>query len=271
MVDWQQYGQEAVDVVVAYAPRFLAAVLVLVIGLWLANVAVSVIVSAMQRRDLDTSLRRFLKSFLGIAFKILVFITVISMLGVQMTSFVAILGAAGLAVGLALQGSLANFAGGVLILTFKPFEVGDFIEVDDFSGTVHAIQIFSTVLHTVDNKEVVIPNAELSNNAITNYSGLDTRRADVSVGISYDADIQEARDVLLDVADAHENVHDEPAPKVVVTELAGSSVNLSLRCWTDASVCRSTEFDLTEQVKVALDEAGIGIPYPQLDLHLFEM
>jgi small conductance mechanosensitive channel len=200
--------------------------------------------------------------------KVLVYITALGMLGIEMTSFIAILGAAGLAVGLALQGSLSNFAGGVLILFFKPFKVGDFIERGSESGTVERIDILHTILNTPQNQTIVVPNGQLANSPVINYSDKETRQARFAVGISYGSDIKKAREVILRVLNSDERLLAEPAPVVVLTELADSSLNLSARAWTKNSDYWSFFWENLEKIKEELDKEGIEIPFPQRDVHI---
>lgn len=224
----------------------------------------------LNKSNVDPSLAGFLKGIVSILLKVLVYITALGMLGVEMTSFIAILGAAGLAVGLALQGSLANFAGGVLILFFKPFKVGDFIERGSESGTVEQIDILHTKLKTPNNQVIVIPNGQLSNSAVTNYSANETRRAVFSVGISYDDDIKKAREVILDVINKDERTLKDPEPIVVLTGLGDSSLNLSVRAWSLTSDHWSYFWDNLEAIKEALDANDIEMPYPQRDVHIIK-
>jgi small conductance mechanosensitive channel len=197
-------------------------------------------------------------------------ISIASMVGVETTSFIAILGAAGLAIGLALQGSLANFAGGVLILILKPFKVGDFIEGGGHSGTVHEIQVFYTFLTTPTGQEIIIPNAQLSNNSVTNYSYHDTRRLDMTFGIGYGDDIDKAKKIISDLANAEKRFLDEKGITIFVEALADSSVNIRMRAWTSNDDYWGVLNGFNELIKKAFDEAGVGIPYPQMDLHLVE-
>ncbi len=201
--------------------------------------------------------------------KVLLVISVVSMLGVQMTSFIAMLGAAGLAVGLALQGSLANFAGGVLLLLFKPFKVGDFIEAQSFTGTVNAIQVFNTVLKTPDNKTIVIPNGNLSNGAITNFTAEKNRRVEWNFGIGYADDLKKAKEILTQLVKSDSRILNEPESLVAISELGDSSVNFVVRAWVKLEDYWSVNFDMKEKVKLTFDEQGISIPFPQRDVHVY--
>lgn len=248
--------------------KLLLALLLLVVGLWVIRRIVAVVTAALERGPADITLTRFFTSVTSIGLKTLLFISVISTLGVATTSFVAALGAAGLAVGLALQGSLSNFAGGVLILLFRPFRIGDYIEGQGVGGTVRDIQIFHTHLTTSDNKRVVVPNGPLANNNITNYSAEPTRRVDFVFGIGYSDDLRQAKAVLERLFEADARVLSDPELLVVVSNLGASSVDLTVRAWVNKDDYWPLKFDLTEQVKLAFDAEGISIPFPQTDVHL---
>lgn len=266
----QSYSDQAIQLAMTYGPQLLMAIITLVIGLWIIKFIVRIADKAMTRAKLELSLQRFLASFIGIILKVLLIISVASMVGIATTSFIAILGAAGLAVGLALQGSLANFAGGVLILLFKPFKVGDFIDAQGYMGTVHAIQIFNTILKTPDNKTIIIPNGPLSNGSMTNFSTEPTRRVDMTFGIGYEDDIAKAKSVLNRLVTEESRVLKEPAFQIVVGELGESSVNFTVRVWCNASDYWGIYFDMQEKVKYAFDKEGISIPFPQRDVHLYQ-
>lgn len=250
--------------------NILLALVLLVVGLWLIRRVVALVSAGLERGPADATLTRFFTSITSIGLKTLLFISVISTLGVATTSFVAALGAAGLAVGLALQGSLSNFAGGVLILLFRPFRIGDYIEGQGVGGTVRDIQIFHTHLTTPDNKRVVVPNGPLANNNITNYSAETTRRVDFVFGIGYDDNLGQAKDVLERLFAADDRVLADPALLVVVSNLGASSVDLTVRAWVKKDDYWPLKWELTEQAKLAFDEAGISIPYPQTDVHLHQ-
>nr|WP_017678989.1 mechanosensitive ion channel domain-containing protein [Pseudomonas chengduensis] len=254
-------------VVLEYSGKLTLAVITLLIGWWLISRLTSSIESMLAARKVDRALSSFIGSLVSIVLRILLLISVASMIGVETTSFIAMIGAAGLAIGLALQGSLANFAGGVLIMLFRPFRAGDWIEAQGVSGSVDSIQIFHTTLKTGDNKVVIVPNGSLSNGHITNYSREPRRRADINIGIDYSSDIKKAREVLLEIAQ-DPRVHVEPAPVVFVTGLGDSAVNLSLRVWVATGDFWPVTFSFTEQAKERLTEAGIGIPFPQRVVHL---
>ena len=254
-------------VVLEYSGKLTLAVITLLIGWWLISRLTSSIGRLLEARKVDRALSSFIGSLVSIVLRILLLISVASMIGVETTSFIAMIGAAGLAIGLALQGSLANFAGGVLIMLFRPFRAGDWIEAQGVSGSVDSIQIFHTTLKTADNKVVIVPNGSLSNGHITNYSREPRRRADINIGIDYSSDIRKAREVLLEIAQ-DPRVHLDPAPVVFVTGLGESAVNLSLRVWVATGDFWPVTFSFTEQAKERLTEAGIGIPFPQRVVHL---
>lgn len=254
-------------VVLEYSGKLTLAVITLLIGWWLISRLTSSIESMLAARKVDRALSSFIGSLVSIVLRILLLISVASMIGVETTSFIAMIGAAGLAIGLALQGSLANFAGGVLIMLFRPFRAGDWIEAQGVSGSVDSIQIFHTTLKTGDNKVVIVPNGSLSNGHITNYSREPRRRADINIGIDYSSDIKRAREVLLEIAQ-DPRVHVDPAPVVFVTGLGDSAVNLSLRVWVATGDFWPVTFEFTELAKERLTEAGIGIPFPRRVVHL---
>ena len=264
----QNYWQSAIDLLLAYVPKLILALIVLLIGLWLIGRLLKVMDGALERAGMDVSLASFMHSLAGMVLKVLLLISVASMIGIATTSFVAVLGAAGLAIGLALQGSLANFAGGVLILLFKPFRVGDFIEAQGVSGSVREIHIFNTLIHTPDNKVIIVPNGALSNNVITNYSRESKRRVDFLFSIGYQDDIQAAKALIASLINADPRIDKDPEPLIAVSELAASSVNLTVRVWTDASNLSSVRYDLLEAVKTSFDANGISIPFPQTDVNL---
>ncbi|MEM7077661.1 MAG: mechanosensitive ion channel domain-containing protein [Pseudomonadota bacterium] len=264
----QKYTDQIIEKAIDAAPGILLAILFLIIGLWVIGRVVKLLEAGLQRSQTDATLAKFLTSLVSIILKALLFISAASMVGVETTSFVAILGAAGLAIGLALQGSLSNFAGGVLILLFRPYKVGDFVEAQGVSGSVAEIQIFNTVLLTPDNKRIIVPNGAISNGIITNYSAEPKRRIDFVFGIGYDDDIALAKQTLMEIFSADERIHADPAPFVVLSELADSSVNFTCRVWADAGDYWGIYFDTTEAVKVTFDAKGLSIPYPQSDVHL---
>ncbi|WP_445937606.1 mechanosensitive ion channel family protein [Pseudomonas sp.] len=256
-------------VVLEYSGKLTLALITMLIGWWLIGRLTSSVGRLLNMRQIDRVLSSFICSLVGIVLKVLLLVSVASMIGVETTSFIAVIGAAGLAIGLALQGSLANFAGGVLIMLFRPFRAGDWIEAQGVSGSVDSIQIFHTTLKTADNKVVIVPNGSLSNGHITNYSREPKRRADINLGIDYSSDIKQAREVLLEIA-KDPRVHADPAPVVFVTGLGDSAINVSLRVWVDTPNFWPVTFAFTEQAKERLSEAGIGIPFPQRVVHLVQ-
>ncbi len=256
-------------VALQYGAQVTLALLTFLFGWWLINTLTAKVSSLLQRRQVDPTLHGFIGSLASVVLKVLLLVSVASMIGVETTSFIAVIGAAGLAIGLALQGSLANFAGGVLILLFRPIRVGEWIEAQGIAGTVNSIQIFHTVLKTGDNKTVVVPNGALSNGHITNFSREPRRRADINIGIDYSSDIKLARQILLEIAE-DPRVLREPEPVVFVTGLGDSSVNLSLRVWVATADFWPVTFSFTEQAKERLTAAGVGIPFPQRVVHLVQ-
>ncbi len=268
--DFSALAKEYVEKFIDFLPDLVAAILILAIGWWITNVIVRYIKNLLKKRDYDLALQSFLANIVSWALKILVFITAITQVGVETTSFIAIIGAAGLAIGLALQGSLANFAGGVLIILLKPFKIGDWIETQGVSGSVKEISLFYTKLNTFGNQLAVIPNGEVSNNKVINYTVEGKRKDAITIGISYDADIKQAKDILLDIMNSQEGIMKDPEPQVVVTELADNSVNLSARFWATNEDFWGCHWYTIETAKVRLDEAEIGIPYPQRDVHFYD-
>lgn len=264
----EELSEFLTGLVVTYGLKVVGAIVTLIIGLWIIKIIVKSLARIMEKREVDPSLRGFINSLTGIMLKVMLGITVISMLGIQMTSFVAILGAAGLAVGMALSGTLQNFAGGVMILFFKPFKVGDFIEAQGYMGTVSEIQIFITILKTPDNKTIIIPNGGLSTGSLINFSTEATRRVDFSFGIAYGDSYDKAKEVLLKIIQADARIMKDPEPFIVLGELGDSSVNITVRVWAKSSDYWGVKFDMNEQVYKEFDKNGISIPFPQLDVHL---
>lgn len=262
-------SEEYLEKFIGFLPDLLGAILWLVIGWWLIKIFVRYLRKFFNKRNHDPALTKFLLNLTNGILLVLLLISVVGMLGIETTSFIAILGAAGLAIGLALQGSLSNFAGGVLILLLKPFKLGDWIEVNGISGSVKDISMFYTRLNTFGNQLAIIPNGELSNENIINYSAENTRRDAITIGISYDSNIKLAKDVLLELLKEQENILEDPAPAVVVTELADSSVNLSVRFWAKIEDFWDCHWYTIEEAKIRLEAAGVSIPFPQRDVHLF--
>jgi len=224
----------------------------------------------MQAQDVDVTLQTFVANLVRMVLLVFVIIAAISALGIQTTSFIAILGAAGLAIGLALQGSLSNFASGVLIVMFRPYKVGDFVEAAGISGVVEEVQILTTVLKTGDNKKVIVPNGQIMDSVITNYSANDQRRVDMVVGVSYDDDLDKVRSTLEQLVAADERILDDPACTIAVSALADSSVNFVVRPWVKSADYWGVMFDLTEAIKKRFDKEGISFPFPQRDVHLYK-
>ena len=252
-----------------YGPPLLLAIVTLVIGWWIIKWLTRLFVKIMDKREVDPGLKSFLKSMVSILLKIMLIISIAGMVGIETTSFIAILGAAGLAVGLALSGTLQNFAGGVMILLFKPFKVGDFIEAKGHMGSVREIQIFNTILKTPDNKTIIIPNAQIANDSMVNFSTEEERRVDLSFGISYSDDIDKAKGIIQDIVQADSRILNEPdKPFIAVSELADSSVNIVVRLWANASDYWGIYFDMHEKVKKTFDAKGVSFPFPQMDVHL---
>ena len=263
-----QLWTQVQDVIAAWGLKVIAALAILIIGRWIAMMVRRGVRRMMEKSGADPIIIGFVTSITYIALLAFVVIAALGQLGIQTTSFIAILGAAGLAVGLALQGSLANFAAGFLMIIFRPFRVGDFIEGAGVAGVVESIQIFTTTLRTGDNKTIIIPNAKLSGDNIINYSAKETRRVDMTVGVAYDADLSKVKHVLNDIIAKESRIHADPAPQVAVAELADSSVNFVVRVWTNTADYWGVKCDITETIKNRFDEEGIGIPFPQHDIHI---
>ncbi len=261
---------QAYELGLAYAPKLALSVLTLLVGLWIISGISKLVKSSMDRSKVDPTLIPFMGSLVSWILKVLLFISVASMVGIATTSFVAVLGAAGLAVGLALQGSLANFAGGVLIMIFKPYKVGDLIESQGHLGVVKEVQIFNTILLSPQSKRIIIPNGATSNGSVVNYTVEGLIRVDLSVGVSYDADIDQTKAVLMDVLTSNNQVLQEPAPFVGLSEMADSSVNFVVRPHCLPEHYWDVYFGVNEAVKKALDKNAIAIPFPQRDVHLIQ-
>lgn len=266
----ERFIQELPEKALHLGTRIVLSAIVLFIGVQLIKVVRRLVKKSLERGSADQGVIQFIDSFLKFSLYVVLLITIASGFGLDAASILALLGSAGVAIGLAIQGSLANFVGGVLILMLKPFKVGDYIKEDTNGneGTVISIELFYTKLTTVDNRVIVLPNGTLANSSLTNVTACDSRRLDLKVGISYDADIRQAKEVLQKVLEEDEGVLKAKEHFVYVDELAESSVNLGIRCWFSMDGYWQDKWRLTENVKYALDEAGIGIPYPQMDLHL---
>lgn len=268
-IDLKQLWSDTQTLAMDFGIDIIAAIAIFVIGRWIIKVLTGGLRRLMERAEVEPTLVTFLVNITRIILLIFVVLAAISQLGVQTTSVIAVLGAAGLAVGLALQGSLSNFAAGVLIIVFRPYKVGDYIEAAGVGGTVEALQIFNTVLRTPDNKRVIVPNSQITDGVITNYSANDTRRVDMEFGIGYGDDIDKAREVIQSVVDADERILKDPAVQIAVKALADSSVNFVVRPWVSTSDYWGVYFDVTERVKKRFDEEGISIPFPQRDVHIY--
>ena len=258
------------ELLTIYGLKVIAAVVVFVVGRWIAKGLTKFAENVMNKKQVDPTIVSFVANMTYIALLVFVVLAALGQLGIQTTSFIAVIGAAGLAIGLALQGSLANFAAGFLMLIFRPFKVGDYIEGAGTAGTVEAIQIFTTQLRTPDNKTVIIPNGALTADNIINYSTKGTRRIDLVFGIGYGDDIDHAKTVIMEVLDKEERILEDPATTIGVIELADSSVNFAVRPWVRADDYWSVYFNLTENIKKSFDSRGISIPFPQRDVHMYE-
>lgn len=268
MEEINKYFQLGLDYAIEYGIQIAGATVVLIIGLWIIKKVTKATRLVMEKRNIDESLRPFLISLMASILKALLVISVMGMVGIQMTSFIAILGAAGLAVGMALSGTLQNFAGGVMILIFKPFKANDFIEAQGHMGIVKEIQIFNTILTTVDNKTIIIPNGGLSTSSMTNFSTQETRRVDFIFGIGYGDDLKKAKNIILEIANKDKRVQQDPEPFARLSELGDSSVNITTRLWVNAADYWDVYFDTMEEVYEQFNTQGINIPFPQMDVHV---
>ena len=268
------FGEGAVDqvyqAITLHGLKFLAALAIFVVGRWIAKWFAGLSEKAMIRMEADPTLIGFVRKLVYVMLLTFVIMAAIAQLGIQTTSFIAVLGAAGFAIGLALQGSLANFAAGVLLIIFRPFKVGDFVEAAGISGVVEALQIFTTTLRTGDNKTIIVPNGQIGSSIIINYSTKDTRRVDLTFGVGYGDDLDHVRNVIKQVLDADDRILDDPSYTIVVAELADSSVNFAVRPWVKSDDYWPVFFDLNEAVKKRFDKEGISIPYPQQDVYIHQ-
>jgi small conductance mechanosensitive channel len=269
-MEWSDLMEKVYTLLTLYGLRVISAIAIIVIGRWVAKGITRIIERLMQKRKVDETLVSFVSNLGYVAMLAFVIIAALNKLGIQTASFIAVVGAAGLAIGLALQGSLSNFAAGILMIIFRPFKVGDYIEGAGVAGTVEAIQIFTTQLKTPDNKTVIIPNSKISSDNIVNYSTKGTRRVELVFGIAYDDDIDQARQIIMDIIEKDERVFKDPEPIVVLSELADSSVNLTMRAWSKSGDHWNIFFETNEKVKKAFDAQGITIPFPQRDVHIYE-
>lgn len=267
-IDLLNIFEQTQGILVEYSFKFVAAIAIFIVGRLVAKTIAKGIAKALKLRQVDDTVSNFIHNLAYGALFVVVVITALSQLGIQTASFITIIGAAGLAVGLALQGSLSNFASGVLMIIFRPFKLGDYVEAGGKSGTVEDIQIFATQLKTPDNKVVIIPNSSIMDGSIVNYSSKATRRVDLKIGVSYDAYLPDVKDLLTKTVQANEKVLHNEGYKIAVLELADSSVNFVIRVWAKTPDYWDVYFELTENIKLALDENNIGIPYPQMDIHM---
>jgi small conductance mechanosensitive channel len=262
--------EKGVDLGIDLGIKVATALAIFLIGKFLIKILVRAISKVMQKQGVDKTLETFICNLVRISLMVVVVIAAIGAIGIQTTSFIAIFGAAGLAVGLALQGSLSNFASGVLIVLFRPYRVGDFIEAAGIAGSVEQVQILTTILKTGDNKQIIVPNSQIMDSIITNYSANDTRRVDMVVGVSYDDDLDKVRKTLEELLAADDRILAEPAPTIAVSALADSSVNFVVRPWVNAADYWGVMFEMTEGIKKRFDKEGISFPYPQQDVHLYK-
>jgi small conductance mechanosensitive channel len=258
------------NLIIGYLPKVVGAILTLIIGFWVIGRVVAWIRRRMEKAEIDISLAKFLSSLISITLKVMLLLSVAGMFGVATTSFIAIFSAAAFAIGMALQGNLGHLASGVMLMIFKPFKVGDLVELDGKLGVVEGINAFNTTIKTATNRMIYLPNGTVTSGAITNISGQGTLGVDLTIGIGYTDDIDKAREVIRQVVDSCPTVLREPATLIEVNELADSSVNFLVRPWCKSEDFLKTKFYITENIKKAFDKEGIGIPYPQMDVHLFK-
>ena len=268
--DWGQLLEMLQTKGIDFGINVVIALAIFYLGKMVISLVVRGIRKVMQRQEVDKTLETFVCNLVRMVLLVIVVIAAIGQLGIQTTSFIAIFGAAGLAVGLALQGSLSNFAAGVLIVLFRPYRVGDFIEAAGISGVVEQVQILTTILKTGDNKQIIVPNGQIMDSIITNYSANDKRRVDMVVGVSYDDDLDKVRSTIEELIAAEERVLEEPACTIAVSALADSSVNFVVRPWVKTADYWGVMFDLTEAIKKRFDKEGISFPFPQQDVHLYK-
>ena len=258
------------ELIFAFGLNILAAIVILIVGIWIAKLIRRMLGKSLQRKEIDKTLVAFLVNLLYFILLTAVVLAALSQLGIETTSFIAVIGAAGLAIGLALQGSLANFASGILLIIFRPFRVDDFVMLADEEGFIEKIHIFTTQIKTFDNRTIIIPNATITSGKIINYTSKEIRRVDLSIGISYGDNIRKALDALTELCRSHPKVLQDPAPFVGVVEYGDSGINLTVRPWCKTDDYWGVFFAISEQMKTALDKNGITIPFPQRDVHLYE-
>ena len=268
------YWNQALELIqtegTAFAINLVTAILIFYVGKLVIGILVRALRKLLQKNDVDATLTSFVSNLVRMTLLVFVVIAAITQLGVPSAQFVAVVGAAGLAVGLALQGSLANFAAGVLIVLFRPYKVGDYVEAAGISGTIEQVQILTTILKTPDNKQIIVPNGQIMDSIITNYSTNDRRRVDLVVGVSYEDDLDKVRKTLEELVAADDRILDDPAVTIAVSELADSSVNFIVRPWVKTADYWGVHFDLTEAIKKRFDQEGISFPFPQQDVHLYQ-
>jgi small conductance mechanosensitive channel len=271
--DWSTVPQllqdKGIDLGIDFGLKVATALIIFYVGKFVIGMVVGAIHKLMQKQQIDKTLETFICNLVRTVLMVVVVIAAIGALGVETTSFIAIFGAAGLAVGLALQGSLSNFASGVLIVLFRPYRVGDFIEAAGIAGSVEQVQILTTILKTGDNKQIIVPNSQIMDSIITNYSANPTRRVDMVIGVSYSDDLDKVRETLQELIAADDRILAEPAATIAVSELADSSVNFVVRPWVNAADYWAVKFDLTEAIKKRFDKDDISFPFPQQDVHLY--
>jgi len=261
---------KGVDLGIDLGIKIATALAIFFIGKFLIRILVRGISTVMQKQGVDKTLETFISNLVRMSLMVVVVIAAIGAIGIETTSFIAIFGAAGLAIGLALAGSLSNFASGVLIVLFRPYRVGDFIEAAGIAGSVEQVQILTTILKTGDNKQIIVPNSQVMDSIITNYSANDTRRVDMVVGVSYDDDLDKVRKTLEELLAADDRILPEPAPLIAVSALADSSVNFVVRPWVKSADYWGVMFEMTEAIKKRFDKEGISFPFPQQDVHLYK-
>ena len=265
------FVERAYALIAAFGKDLIVAIVIFVVGRWIARWLARLTERAMEKADADSTLVGFVRSIVYIALLTFVVMAAIAQLGIQTTSFIAVLGAAGFAIGLALQGSLGNFAAGVMMIIFRPFKAGDFVEAAGISGVVEEIKIFTTTLRTGDNKTIIVPNSNITSSIIVNYSAKPTRRVDLTVGVSYSDNLDKVREVISGILAADDRILVDPGPTIAVSELADSSVNFAVRVWVNGSDYWPVFFDLNENIKKRFDEEGISIPFPQQDVYVHQI
>ncbi|MBN2398475.1 MAG: mechanosensitive ion channel [Deltaproteobacteria bacterium] len=259
------------EMISLYGLKIIAALLIFIVGRWIAGIIQRITGKILTKRSVDPIITSFVENLVYVVLLVFVVLAALAQLGIQTTSFIAVIGAAGLAVGLALQGSLSNFAAGFLILIFRPFKAGDYVEAGGVAGSIEKIQIFTTQLATPDNKTVIVPNSRIMGDTITNYSAKDTRRVDMVFGVSYADDIDTVRSLIRDVIDHDGRILKDPEPAIVVSSLGDSSVNFTVRVWVKTPDYWGVFFDTVEAVKKRFDAEGVSIPFPQTDVHFYEV